>query len=240
MGRHLYVLIFALISVVFMLVGGFVGLVEGPRQDREARHIDNLPDLTYDQLATQSPGTEVALTGTLVDNGSRANDEYGVTGLELVAYEVHEWDVYTDSDGDVSGSWDLLYRDIASLAMQFGSGIVTVERDDSAAGITLDGALYETITREGSGNRSAMYDGRSYPDGSWRVRGFRNGDQITVLGAISASGGVTPDQLYAGTRADLVADLRNNARFLRLFGLVFGGIGAILGVVALVIFVRRR
>lgn len=238
MGRRLYILVFGLIGSVFLLVGGYVGLVEGPAQDREARAIEALPTLAHDQLAAHPPGTHVALTGTLTDNGLQTNDEYGVTGLGLVAYEVREWDVRTDSDGDVSGLWTLRLRDIPPLVVQNEGGSVVVERADPAAEVELGGALYETITRDGDGVRSASYNGRSLREGAWRVQGFRNGDMITAVGTLS-SDGITPDRLYAGTHADLVDELRDNARFLRLFGLIVGGLGALLDVVALVLLVRH-
>jgi hypothetical protein len=179
-----------------------------------------------------SVGEEVALTGILSDNPPITDDpELDIAQYELVAYKVEIYNTHrtgTGSNRRTRGDWDTLRTVVDSLTMEVEGQVITINGD---ANVTLGGSLH-TYNAD-----------QIQSDGSRRVSGFLNGDQVTMVGERLESGEFVPDQLYGGTREELVSDTRTGAKIFRYVGYALmvcgGGIGLlfVLGAVALS---RRR
>jgi hypothetical protein len=210
------------VGLLLLAVGAYIILIQSPKQEREWRRIEAFQELDKARYAAVPPGEQVVLTGRLQDNSTR-------TRYELVAFEVHEWDVSTDDEGDESGSWRTLEVNVPALVLSIQGGVIKT----IAATPSMGGEMHEFIEPTYS-RTTATYKNRSLSDGSIRVRGFRNRDLVTVVGRKTADGDLQPERLHGGDRPSLVAVLRGNVLALR----ILGGVLMLIGVVALVILAR--
>ena len=216
-----------IIGSIFLGMALYLWLVAAPDQDNEASHIEGLPGTSLAQYTDLPAGTEVAIRVMLVNNMTLTDDFYDVRTYELVAYKVDEWNVTTDSEGDESGKWHTISHNIPSLTFQFEDAQYTLIREQRGAGLSFSGDLYEFLQRSASG-KEASYDGEKLRDGSHRIRGFRDGDTVTVVGTRTAQGDVIPTRLHGGDRQSLVDDIRGEAHQARLVGGLFGCVGGVM------------
>ena len=201
----------ARVALAIFVCGAAMARCLAPMQEVEWRHIQSLPELDADSFAAQPTGQEVVITGALVDN------PLALPQYELVAYQVEEWNVSWDDENDeYEGSWTVIETNMPALAVSITGGSVKTR---SVSSLTIGGDTHEYLEL-GVGLDSALYEGRQLPDGSLRTRGFSNGDLVTVVGAKSSTGELTPERIYGGDRAQLVAEIRSGAHALFSFGLV--------------------
>jgi hypothetical protein len=83
----------------------------------------------------------------------------------------------------------------------------------------------------------------SFSQGDHRVRGFQEGDLVTIVAKHMEDGRFMADELYGGTRDELVSDTRTVAKVFRYIGYGLMAVAAVLTVVALIIggfFLSRR
>ena len=55
-------------------------------------------------------------------------------------------------------------------------------------------------------------------DGTMQVQGFRDGDTITIIGVTNNDGVLEPDEIYGGTREELVREGQKPLRSWRTIG----------------------
>ena len=199
MGRNLAILLL-LAGLVMFGIGAF-GVYDNDDATDEARHIEDLPTPGFGAFQDVIPGTEVALTGTLVDNVLLPDDvPYTLADLELVACDVRSWHVKNNNTRE----WETLYRNVPTLSLRMverqAVGTVTISRPDPEADLWIAGAMHETRIRLGNGEWSE--DGNQ-----WMARGFQNGDTVTVVGVATGDLALSPSRLYGGTHAELAAEL---------------------------------
>ena len=71
------------------------------------------------------------------------------------------------------------------------------------------------------------------------MRGFSNGDVVTVVGHKASTGDVTPDRIFGGDRVQLIENIRSGAQTMFAIGigmmicspivLIMGVVGALFG-----------
>lgn len=219
-------------AVLFFACGAGLAFVISPQQAAEWRRIQNLPETTAASFEAAAADEEIAATGRLEDNAT-------VTEDGLVAYIREEWDVDPpdENDNTADGTWRTLETVSPSLTLTLPDGTIPIEQGSS---LTMGGAQHETITR-GTG-MSARYEGQDLPEGSIRIRGYKNGDLLTVVGHKSSAGTLVPDRLFGGDRVQLVENVRSGARaaFAIGVGLMICSPLLLIGGVLSALFGRRR
>lgn len=222
-------------SAACCLCGALMTFVFAPAQAIEAYRISRLPVMDAATVEAAAPGDEILITGVLTGNAPVLEEAV------FVAYYAEEWEVTVpadaDGEGEPHGSWKSVETVVPDLNLDVSGQSVTIRRTDSAR---LAGPLHETMV-PGEG-LIATYDGKPLADGTRRYRGLNDGDLATVLGKKEASGGVAPEQIFAGDRGAFEKSQQDAAS-----GLLFSGIcSMILSPVVLIggllgaIFRRRR
>jgi hypothetical protein len=222
-------------SAACCLCGALMAFVFAPAQALEAYRISRLPAMDAATVEAAAPGEAILITGVLADNAPVLED------AGFVAYYAEEWEVTVPSDvdgeGEPRGSWKTVELIVPGLNLDVGGQFVIIRE---ANNVRLAGPLHET-TVPGEG-LTATYDGKPLPDGTRRYRGLSDGDLATVLGKKEASGGVTPEQIFAGDRGAFEKSQQDAASGLLFSGICsmilapFVLIGGLLGAV----FRRRR
>lgn len=225
-----------LAAVCFLGFGALFAFVLSPQQAMEWRRIEGLPELDAAAYAGTTIGDEVALTGTLTDNATQGSEG-------LVAYVREQWDVKPANKSDEStsndkpeGSWDIVETYVPVLTIAINGGKVKTIAVSSA---NLGGNMHETAIKQGTGSERAAHNGQQLPEGSTRMRGFSNGDVVTVVGHKASTGDVTPNRIFGGDRVQLVENIRSGAQMLFAVGvgmmicspivLIMGVLGALFG-----------
>jgi hypothetical protein len=131
-------------------------------------------------------------------------------------WEVTEADDDPDSPNqEPDGEWKTLERVVPVLTVEVNVvSIRTVQADDAY----INGPVHEMIQRA-AGSRSAKYMGDWLSEGSRRVRGFYNGDLVTVWGQKASSGGIIPKELFAGDRVTFIESQHATAKGLLIAGI---------------------
>ncbi|MBC8331770.1 MAG: hypothetical protein H8E28_07290 [Anaerolineae bacterium] len=219
-------------AVVLLSCGLLFVFYLAPRQKLEARRIEQLPLMDAATVTGATPGDELLVTGRL--QGDALPD-----ANNFIAYKVDKWEVRQDTseDGDSqpSGSWSRIETRVPDLRLDVGGQWVDVL---AASGANLSGPLHEVLIPSSS-RETAPYDSQSLPDGSLRYLGFYDGDLVTTLGKKAASGGILPDELFAGDRVAFVESQHAAAQGLLIAGVIMlvcspvvlfgGGLAAIFG-----------
>ncbi len=221
-------ILLGLLGLAFLMMGVFAATIQAKRVLQEAGTIRSLPELNAQALENTSPGTTVVITGIL-----ERNDEIADVG-GLIIYIEEIWRVhYNDSEGSEGweGSWNKLNVMVPACNITFNGGNVLIQ---AGQGVIIDKPLYEyklNVPREGH-----VVDG--IKEGSMRRRGFKAGDQITVVGGKEPSG-VIPVRIFGGDRAELEQYLAYQVSGLRITGTIFGLVGLGLILVSVVFLIRR-
>jgi hypothetical protein len=232
----------AAVGAVFLVAcGASLAFVLAPRQALEARHVERLPEMVAEDVAAAEPGDEVLITGRLEDNPVIAEGRF-------VAYTRDTWQVtvptpssQADSQGGKpTGQWKTVERVVPDLTLSVNGRTVEILR---ARGAAMSGPLHERLDRAYFSYREAEYHGEMLAEGSERLRGFHNGDLVTVLGVRASGGGVIPDELFAGDRVAFVEGEKKAAQGLLICGLCMMGVAPIVvvgGIVSALLGRRRR
>lgn len=227
------------VSVCIFGCGAMMAFVLSPKNALEWRHIESLPVLDATSYEALKPGDEAAITGTLDGNEP-------ITPDGLVAYEKDQWNVSksdatsssSSSPSAPSGSWDVVEINAPQLNLTVSGGAIKTQ---SASQITVSGDLHEVL-QPSKNSLMADYDGKNLPDQSIRLRGFNDGDLLTVVGQKGSTGALIPNRLYGGDRVQLVNEIRQAAQTYFVAGvgaMICSPIVLIVGVTML-FFGRRR
>lgn len=213
-----------MVAVFLMACGGLLAFVLSPQKALQARHIERLPDMAAQDVAAAAPGDEVLITGRLEDNPSIAEGGF-------VAYKREKWQVSWPTpssqsggqSGEPTGEWKVVEHIFPDLTVDVDGRPVDTLRTDR---VTMSGPLHEQLIHAYS-FREAKYNGQMLAEGSVRVRGFYDGDLVTVLGIKASAGGVVPEEMYAGDKVAFVRHKRDAARGTFLSGLCLMGMAPI-------------
>lgn len=211
-------------ALFFAACGVLLAFVLYPKQALEAQRIDRLPALAAEDVAAAAPGEEILVTGRLEDNPS-------ISPGGFVAYMRQTWQVTvptpssstSNQRGTPTGSWKTVERLVPELSLSVDGRVVTILRSDTAI---MSGPLHERLMRALAW-WEAEYEGQMLAEGSERVRGFWDGDLVTVLGSKASAGGVIPEEMFMGDRVAFAAYKKNAARGLFFFGLCMLGVAPI-------------
>jgi hypothetical protein len=210
-------------------VGAACSLGFSPLFSDRAAKIADMPTTTDVRV-----GEQAALTGVLSNNAIITSDpDMGdITAYEMVAYKVETYDRRTTGSGSrrrTTGSWTTTRTAVNTLTMDVDGHLVTFSGEDA---VKLTGDLHN------------FQEDETLQDGSQRVSGFRNGDQVTIVAERQESGAFLADELYGGTRDELVSDTRTAAAIFRYggYGLMVcgGGIGLVLLIGSVALALRKR
>lgn len=224
-----------IVAIFFMACGALLAFVLSPKEALQARRIERLPDIAAEDVATADPGDDILVTGRLEDNTVIAEDSF-------VAYVRERWEVTPatpdDPNDESNGKWATVERIVPDLRVNVNGKAAKTLR---ASSVTMNGPLHERLIRAYS-FRKARYEGEALAEGSERLRGFYNGDLVTVLGTKASTDGVIPDELFAGDRVAFVQHKKSAARSLFIFGLCLMGVAPIVLVGGILsgLFGRRR
>jgi len=207
------VLAIAVISLLCLLCGGLTAFGFAPAQAIQAYRISRMP-VTDDvaQVAAAATGEELLFTGVLMDNAPLLD--------RFVAYSAEEWKVTIPPDeargsSEPAGHWESAETVIPALTLDLHGQPVSLQETGSAR---LSGTLHTQVVK-GDSSLQAEHEGELLPDGTRRYRGFFDGDLVTVLGRKSADGGVLPEHLFGGDRAQFEESQRQAASGLFMGGL---------------------
>ena len=225
-------------SIVLLGCGLLFILFLAPRQKLEARRIEKMPIMDANIVESMKPGEDVLFTGRLQNNPEI------VEGQKFIAYTLEVWDVTVpeydpeNPDGEPSGDWDLIEEQFPDLIINVDGKEVKVLSTNL---VTINGPIHEILLSSDRGEQ-AKYDGEWLREGSQRYWGFYNGDLITVLGQKAASGGVVPDEYFAGDRVSFVESKHEAAKFMLIAGvaMIVCSPVALVGGVLTAAFGRRR
>lgn len=186
------------IICLFFSCGGFLAFYVAPSMEDRAAELQTLP--TSPDVAV---GQQAVLTGELSNNPTIKTDARvsNIATYELVAYEIERYDP-TEGSRTRSGTWVYEGRVLPDLQMEVNGTLISF----SGYSMTLPN---ETITYETSGNGQR-----------WRVRGFRNGDLITMAGRRTADGRFEAGEIMGGTREQLIQYKESGATDSRYVGLL--------------------
>ena len=226
-------------TVLLAACGALFAFVLSPGQALQARRIERMPDMTVEDVAALDHGDDVLITGRLEDNPIIAEDRF-------VAYVRQTWQVTVPTPSNQSdsqsskptGQWETVERIVPDLTLNVNGSQIEILR---VSDVTLSGPLHEQLISAYT-FRKAEYNNELLAEGSERVRGFQNGDLATVLGAKASTGGILPDELFAGDRVAFVEHKKSSARSLFICGLCMMGTAPIVlgGGIASALFGRRR
>ena len=222
--------ILGIIGLFFIVLGFYAFFIQAKRTLQETVSISHLPESNMQTLVNTLPGTTVIFTGILEENNQAAD----IGGLIIYIKEI--WSIsYNDSEGSEGweGSWKRLdvFVPVNSIAIQGGSVLIT-----KGPNLTIDQTLHEfkiDVPRKGR-------EVNGIKEGSLRHRGFKSGDQITVVG-IKDSQVIIAERIFGGNRADLERYLTYMVSGLRTVGIIFCLVGvALIGTAAFFIYHLRQ
>ena len=222
-------IILGAIGLIFIVLGIFASLIQANRTMDEAGSIRSMPAFDLQAIESAIPGTAVIFTGILDENVAFAD----VGGLIIYIEEV--WAVkYNDSEGSEGweGSWDWQNTLLPDTGVIVNGEKVMITKGQD---VVIDQALHEfklAVPRDGR-------EVEGIKEGSLRHRGFKAGDEITVVGE-KEDASVVAVRVFGGNRAALEQYLANQVTGLRITGVVLGLVGLALIIVAFILANRRQ
>jgi len=228
------------VAIFLLACGALLAFVLAPQQALQARRVERLPVMAAEDVDAAAPGDDVLITGRLEDNPVIAEDGF-------VAYVREVWVVERPTPtGQTSarrsepvGKWEVIERDVPDLTVNVDGRLVQIQRTN---GVAMSGALHERLIYARTFYaEEAWYQGVKLKEGSERLRGLYNGDRITVLGTRASTGGVVPEELFAGDRETLIQRKKSSVRSLLVFGFCLMGLAPVALVVGILttLFGRR-
>ena len=185
-----------IISLLCCLGGVLMTFVFAPGQAVQASRISHLPVMDAQSVNVASAGDFILITGNLQGTPQAVGDS------SFIAYGSERWSVSipsADDDGPSTptGSWTSQPAIVPELTLDMNGQSVDIH---SASGVRLSGSLHG-LEISAENTVTANYDGQPVSDGTMRYHGIKNGELVTVYGKKAPSGGVNPEQLFAGDRA---------------------------------------
>jgi len=202
-------------SIVILGCGLVFTFFLAPKQKIEAQKIENLPLMDALDVNKASLGDALLISGWLVKNPIIFQEG------EFIACNIEEWEVSIpeydpeNPDKEPEGTWKNIERIAPDLTIEVNDVLIRIL---SAEDVYFNGPVHERILPS-TGHYQAKYMGDWLPEGSRRVRGFINGDLVTVWGKRASSVAVIPDELFAGDRVSFVDSKHAAAKGLLIAGI---------------------
>lgn len=218
-----------LINLLIPLAFGIYLVVSTyPARDEFSRMLEKLPLLNVRTFENIAPDTRGLVTGVLANN-----DVDDIT--ELVFYDRFHWlsyDKLADPENEeTSASWvDSGKFFPTGFSIETDDGIIKVARNLDAE---FTGHYQELVIPPQDAETRNEVDNITL--NSIQAKGFGNGDQVTILGYKTDEGTFFPEEIYGGTKKEMVATYRRPA--LTILGI---GAAVIISVVAVVVIVYIR
>jgi hypothetical protein len=210
--RHLFTLIFGVIGLIFLAVGGLLGWFSLEAK-RQAEVYAARPLLTAAEIAAAPPGQEVMAEG-------RIGERNPVVFEELVTYQARQYQGQKcEHDNDnrtrCEDIWQELERVTPPLWLDVADGRLRVSNTD----YTLASPPLTRLTPAGN-----LVAGQTI-----QYRGFPIGSPVFVDGVIDPAegGSVRAEFIFGGSRQEYVASQQDQSQTLVIIGLIFGGLGAL-------------
>lgn len=165
-------ILLACLGILFILIALFAGVFQVNHTLNEAGLFQGLPEFNLQALQEKALGANILITGSLETSGQQAD-----VG-DLLIYLAEEWHVrYNDSEGfeGWEGSWSKIETVVPACAVALSDGNVTL---DAGQDTVIDNPLHEFKSFVPRNAREV--DG--IKEGSIRHRGFKAGDEITIIG----------------------------------------------------------
>jgi hypothetical protein len=191
--------IFRLLGVIFLGVALWSQFVLTPQMRAEMEHLMSLPADSITELRDLPAGSEVAITGQLVDNAIAESDHFNTVAREIVFYELYECEEHRTDEG-TRCRWDVLEAHTPDLKLAFDDA--TIRLNDPS-----EGHINET-----------------WRDGLREAHGFHANQTVTALGEWNGRNTINNPELSSGNRGDLgeVVYDRDFAQNTFLIGMLMG------------------
>lgn len=214
----------ALLGFAFFAIGLAVALLLTPVDDRDA--IQNNVIKSQAEYDAQPTGAQVVVFGTL-DRNDLVEPMFNAVAFSRQRLEIDE-----DDEGNDEYVWRTIDKRIPTLNILLGNGEVRtlpVERP----GVSIRGSVF-TLEEPLPGNY--LYGDQRIGEGSTRRQVVTDGELVTVVGEKAADGRIAVSQFYVGDPDGLLRELNQEIQGLRIFGLVFGGVGLVISIAMSVAF----
>lgn len=210
------------LGLVFVVVGLILGVGVAGAARAAAERAARLEPIGARQLALRGAGEAVLVEGVVSKrNPARFRD--------FVAYIREE---YRGEDDDGDATWAIDERVTPPLLIE-AAGVIQVANSD-----------YQLQGRQARWQESGGLAWNGFTDeGTKRYAGLRADDPVMSIGAaVRGREGVElqAELIYAGTRADYIAEQRGIATWLPWIGLSLGGVGLLLIAIGVVRLLRGR
>lgn len=178
-----------------------------PKQAISAYQTSQLPIMDADFVNAAAAGSSIVVTGRL--KGELANPQVP----NFIAYSKERWDVTIEQDEEgrdepPEGSWKTVELFIPPLVLEINGAPVELLASDKDI---MYGEKIREVFVDGNGSLQADYLDRTLRDGAFRYQGFYSDDLATVLGKKAASGGIVPEEMFAGDRVEFEAAQKERA-----------------------------
>lgn len=189
------VLLNPLVLLVIAVVSGGIGimiLLDSPTYLQRATIAEQLPSLSAANLEDAPLGQRMALEGVVSERNPQINGAF-------VAYIHEAYQSRLRILGASQPEWQTVEQQTPALWINVSDGDIRLANEDYVIDRT-------ATTREDSEP--------TFTNGSTRTRGFVHNDPILVIGAIDEQDGqrtFKANLVYAGSRAEYLADLRATA-----------------------------
>ncbi|MEM7030258.1 MAG: hypothetical protein AAF629_11875 [Chloroflexota bacterium] len=186
-----------IVGVVFLTFGGAVAFFFPYEAEKRAERVAAMQPKSVTQLGDTLAGTPVMVEGVV-------SIENPILVRSFVAYKVKECTTDTDGDEDC----DLKATVTPPLIIELPDGAVHISNDAYA----LNGRF------------------SVYTEGNLDYVGLEVGDIIVTEGTLATQDGsprITVDYVYLGNRADYIASLQSEGRFVWYLGIFFAFLGGV-------------
>lgn len=193
-------------TAVLALCGVLVVFCFAPQDARDWEKARKLDALDVEGFWATSPHSSVLVTGVLDGDPTRTPDG-------LVAYVEQRRDAPDDRGNRYRETWTTVAQVWPPLSLQVNGQRLPISRADS---IKWGGDLHVAALSFGSGKTV-----NGVAKESVQVMGFKDGDQVTVVGLKGSDGSLIPTRIYGGDRASLLRELGKDALVAYALGLAF-------------------
>jgi hypothetical protein len=184
-------------------LGAMVAFLIAPTSAVKARMIQESPEIDATLIEYIEPGTQIVISGTLEGNQPITGDFVALAPM-----------VWTINEEFAEGAWLEAGKYVPELNVISESGTIGTAQGINPA---FSGRLHE--------DKDAA-EGEQVSGDRW-VRGFANGDTVTIIGETTDSGKLRPNEIYGGNRKQMIDELARPSRVWRWigFGIMAAGVG---------------
>lgn len=211
-----------LISSVLIIFGLTFLFLELPRSRAQKEELLTLPGQEIGTYPELGAGTRVAITGYLSLNPIRVSDVLPIAKYEFVLYKVERWSTVHRPSGWLTE--DSYHR---SAYIDYGGRRLLIQASEQAL---ITNYPHEILLPSGPSPNAEDDDP---PNDSLRVFGFRNQDQVIILGVKTENGNIVFERLNGGDRSAMAAQMQREIDESKQNYILWLGVGLFILAVAL-------